>query len=172
MIWFTSDEHYGHTNIIRYCNRPFKSTDEMNNTIIDNFNNKVCKNDIAYHIGDFALISNPQAVDIIQKLNGKHYFIKGSHDRWINNDIRSSYLMEIKIEGKTIVLCHYAMRVWPKSHYGSWHLYGHSHGKLPSYGLSYDVGVDNNNFFPVSYEEIKNKMEELGRTPVLPAASC
>ena len=160
MIWFTSDEHYWHTNIIKYCNRPFSSAEEMNDTLINNFNSRVGKNDTTYHIGDFALTSNSKAVDILQKLNGKHILLKGSHDRWMNNTL-SPHLMEIKIEGTPIVLCHYAMRVWPKSHYGSWHLYGHSHGKLPSHGLSYDVGVDNNNFFPVSFDEIKEKMKSM-----------
>jgi calcineurin-like phosphoesterase family protein len=160
-IWFTSDEHYWHTNIIKYCNRPFSSVEEMNNVIINNFNSRVSQEDTTYHIGDFTLKNNPIAVDIMQKLNGKHYFIKGSHDSWAKDEILSPYMKEIKVDGVTIVLCHYAMRVWPKSHYGSLHLYGHSHGKLPSYGLSYDVGVDNNNFFPVSFEEIKEKMKTM-----------
>lgn len=158
MIWFTSDEHYGHTNIIKYCNRPFSSVEEMNAAIIDNLNSKVDKNDQVFHLGDFCLkLFFPYGNNILSQLNGSHSFIKGSHDK----GIRADYIQEIKIEDKTIVLCHYAMIVWPKSHYDSWHLYGHSHGKLPSYGLSYDVGVDNNNYFPISYEEIKNKMARL-----------
>jgi hypothetical protein len=58
-----------------------------------------------------------------------------------------------------ITLCHWCMRVWPKSHYNSWHLYGHSHGKLPSEGKSHDVGVDNNNFYPLSLIEITKIMK-------------
>jgi len=163
MIWFTADEHYGHTNIIKYCNRPFSSIEEMDKTIIDNFNAKVKSGDAVYHLGDFTLKEYERAKEYMHKLNGCHFFIIGSHDKWIveGGECRGTYLKEIKENGKVIVLCHYAMRVWPKSHYGSWHLYGHSHGKLLSYGLSYDVGVDNNNFFPVSFDEIKEKMKTM-----------
>ena len=61
----------------------------------------------------------------------------------------------------SITLCHYAMRSWERSHYATWHLYGHHHGKLPPYGLSFDVGVDCWNFYPVSLDQVKEKMATL-----------
>jgi len=64
------------------------------------------------------------------------------------------------IEGQTVVALHYAMRTWPQSHYGSWQVFGHSHGNLPPIGLQWDVGVDNNNFYPVSFDELKIIMEK------------
>ena len=65
---------------------------------------------------------------------------------------------DIEIEGIYIVCDHYAGRVWARSHYNSYQLYGHSHGHLPPEGKQWDVGVDNNNFFPVSFEQIKEIM--------------
>lgn len=154
MIWFTADEHYGHTNIISYCNRPFKDVEEMNETIIKNFNDVIQTSDTVWHIGDFTLKDIHYATDIMKQLRGVHRFIQGSHDRWaIKGDLSS--MVEINVEGIRITLCHYAMRRWPRSHYGSWQLYGHSHGELPPEGRQYDVGVDNNNFYPVSFEKLK-----------------
>jgi calcineurin-like phosphoesterase family protein len=68
------------------------------------------------------------------------------------------YMEVVTVEDYSITLCHYSMRKWNKAHYGTWHLYGHSHGNLPPYGLSMDVGVDAHNFYPVEFSEIKNFM--------------
>ena len=76
-------------------------------------------------------------------------------------------LLEIKLDGQLIVLCHYSMRKWNKSHYGSWHLYGHSHGNLPPLGLSFDVGVDTNDYYPYSLDDVSNKMKTLSREFVI-----
>lgn len=150
MYFFTGDQHFSHVNILKYCDRPFDSIEEMNEAIIKNFNKVVGKKDHTIHVGDFTF-KNPD--EFISKLNGDHTFIRGNHDRWMG---KSYHEMWVKtIEKQTIVACHYAMRVWPQSHYGSWQLYGHSHGKLPPIGLQYDVGVDNNNFFPLSFEQLK-----------------
>jgi calcineurin-like phosphoesterase family protein len=63
------------------------------------------------------------------------------------------------IEGQMVVACHYNLRVWPASHYNSWLVYGHSHGKLAPEGKQWDVGVDNNNFYPVSFDTLKVIMD-------------
>jgi calcineurin-like phosphoesterase family protein len=63
-------------------------------------------------------------------------------------------MLEIKEKGCYIVLCHYAMRVWPRSHYNSIQLHGHSHGRLLPIGKQWDVGVDNNNYHPVPFDQI------------------
>lgn len=86
-IWFTADFHLGHKNIVRHCNRPFDTVEEMNRTIIERLNSLV-------------------------------------------------KTAEVSINGQRIVLCHYAMRVWNHSSHGAWHLYGHSHGRLPSVDAS------------------------------------
>jgi calcineurin-like phosphoesterase family protein len=122
----------------------------MNETLIKNHNEVVQEDDVVFHVGDFCFGSS---LEIKPRLNGLNYFLGGDHD---SDERDKSILKEIKIEDKSIVMCHWAMRVWPKSHYGSWNLHGHSHGKLPDLGLlQYDVGVDNNDFKPVSFEKLK-----------------
>jgi len=158
MYWFTADEHYGHFNIIKYCNRPFASVIEMDETIIKNHNAIVNLSDTVIHVGDFTLGKKERAGLYIKQLKGNHVFIQGSHDYWLKNAVQ---IWERTIEGIHIVACHYAMRRWSKSHYGSWQIYGHSHGNLQPEGLQYDVGVDNNNFYPVSFEDLKKIMQNL-----------
>ena len=82
MIYFTSDTHFNHTNIIRYCNRPFNCVDEMNNSLVQNWNKIITNNDVVYHLGDLALGMKEQANDLIKKLKGTIYLIRGNHDNW------------------------------------------------------------------------------------------
>ena len=149
MNFYTSDEHYCHKNVMKYCNRPFDSVEQMNTVLIWNHNQKVGKKDKVYHLGDMVFGKTEQWIDIVKQLNGKHYLIIGSHDK-INPDIGTLFediqdVMDIKVDGQYVFLSHYAHRVWPRSHYDSWHLYGHSHGNLGMFGYSFDVGVDAHN---------------------------
>lgn len=161
MYWFTSDFHLGHQNILKYCNRPFDNVEEMDGIIIENMNKTVNHGDTIIHVGDFTLMKNRSDVHrkYISKLRGHWIFIAGSHDHWLNRD--ASHIWSKSIQDKYIVACHYAMRVWPRSHYGSILVYGHSHGHLESFGRSLDVGVDTNNFYPYSSDDVieltKNK---------------
>ena len=157
MYFFTADEHYGHENIIKFCNRPFKSVEEMDADIIERHNDVVSSNDIVVHVGDFTLSKKNIAIEYLKKLKGNHTFLRGSHDRWLPKS--APYLWQEKIDGQIIVACHYAMRVWPKSHYNSWQIYGHSHGKLEPQGKQWDVGVDINNFYPVSFDQLVEIMK-------------
>lgn len=182
-IFFTSDTHFSHGNIIRYCNRPFSSAQDMNRQIIDNWNSVVMSDDIIYHLGDFAFVKNEYEVGaILSKLNGKIYFIFGNHDRSMHNFfsrplykekyyhkiINLNHHAEIKIDGQAITLNHYAMRVWNKSHHGAWQLYGHSHGTLPDdpNARAIDVGVDCHNFYPISFEQIKKIILKKNFVPI------
>lgn len=155
-FWFTADEHYGHANIIDYCSRPFDDVEEMDNTIIDRHNSVVLSNDIVIHAGDFTLAKKEIAEKYIMCLNGKHVFLQGSHDRFLPEN--ALMIWEKEIEGQQVVVCHYAMRTWRKSHYNSWQLFGHSHGSLEPIGKQWDIGVDKNNFYPLSFEQIKEIM--------------
>jgi len=153
--YFTSDEHYFHKNIIKYANRPFSSVQEMNNELIERFNSVVSKSDITIHGGDFSFGDIKQTNNIIKRLNGDHIFIRGDHDRPLAKIRKLKSVYKINIYKQKITICHYAMRVWHCSHYNSWHLYGHSHGKLPGQGKSMDIGVDTNDYYPYSFDDIK-----------------
>jgi calcineurin-like phosphoesterase family protein len=164
-IFFTADTHFGHKNICRLCNRPFSSVEEMDRELITRWNYVVEDGDVVYHLGDFAF-KDPDYYK--EKLNGSVVFLKGDHDSWMKGVYFPSLII-IKPLGlldeygnqREITLCHWAMRSWQKSHYASWHLFGHHHGKLEPYGLSFDVGVDTHNFFPYSMTEISEKMATL-----------
>jgi calcineurin-like phosphoesterase family protein len=171
--YFTSDLHLSHRNIIKYCNRPFDDVEEMNRVIRNRWNFVVNPDDIVYILGDVSF----RGLEDLDEFNGLIHILPGSHDGKLKqlgtiNTIEPS-VVELKIPDlmdeygnqRTLVLCHYAMRVWPLSHYASWHLFGHSHGNLPPYGLSFDVGIDTNEFYPYSLEDIKKKMATL--TPIV-----
>lgn len=169
--FFTSDMHFGHENIIKYCNRPFSCANEMNEKLIENWNSKVGKKDVIYHLGDFSFKTKAEKVlEIIDRLNGNIVFIKGNHDKLLMKALKRSLpdIVEVKIQddeiGKhLIVLCHYPMISWNNSHRGTWQLFGHHHtinektspinDKLSLNQL--DVGIDAHNYFPISYEEVK-----------------
>jgi calcineurin-like phosphoesterase family protein len=161
-IYFTSDMHLGHKRIIELSKRPFSTLEEMDQTIIDRYNSVVKKGDTVYDLGDFSF-TNPKKY--LDRFNVPSIRIKGSHDY----DIKEPRMLVIKPKDLVdeygspliITLCHYAMRSWEISHYGSWHLYGHHHGLLEPYGMSFDVGVDCWNFYPVSLEQVKEKMATL-----------
>lgn len=160
MIYFTADLHFGHSNILKYCQRPFSCVDHMNETLINNWNSVVKPADQVYVLGDFAM-GDPRPY--LKRLYGDIYLIPGDHDR-INKwpkDLILSKIYTIEWDQRLVVLCHYPMLAWPRSHYGSWHLHGHNHsGNLPYYpGKIMNVGVDLNNFYPVSWPEVVQYMK-------------
>ena len=162
-IFFTSDTHFGHANIIKHCNRPFSSVEDMDETMITNWNSRVRSNDTVYHLGDFTMKNGQEALAYESRLNGFIHLIWGNHDRASVRNMdkvwgSSSYAAEICVDGHHITLCHYAMRVWNHSHHGALMLYGHSHGMLPPIKNSLDVGVDCWDFAPVTLPEILNRL--------------
>lgn len=164
-FFFTADQHFGHKNIIKYNNRPFNNIKEMDSQIIENHNSVVTNNDMTIHIGDFCFLKSFDEIKrkYLSKLNGNHKFVKGNHDYWAKNKI--PMIIEQKVDKQLIVCCHYSMNRWNKSHYGSWHLFGHSHGNLIGVGQSFDVGVDCNNYTPVSFEQVTERMKTLLDNP-------
>jgi calcineurin-like phosphoesterase family protein len=178
-VFITADEHYGHEKIIQYCSRPFTCADEMNEFIIEQHNKTVPdkKSFLTIHVGDlfWHTMTREQAERILGRLNGRHAFIYGNHDElmekyehsfrehldWIKGENKDSGTHRLKFNNNEMTLCHYAMRVWNRSHKGSWMLYGHSHNELPVIGKSFDIGVDGHNFTPWSLEEIEEKMKTL-----------
>lgn len=164
MIYFTSDTHFGHDNIIRLANRPFSSVEEMNETLIARWNMVVKPGDQVYHLGDFALkISAAAALKILDRLNGAIHFIAGNHDD-VAYSLRHEFesyraYHELKVGEQKIVLFHYPIRSWNGIFKGSWQLYGHVHGLLPGFGKSMDVGGDVHNFNPLSFDEVEEMMD-------------
>ena len=171
-LFFTSDTHFGHENIIKYCDRPWAGPVSMNNALIDNWNKVVPEDGIVFHLGDFALqmgITNAQKV--FQQLNGEKYLVRGNHEslgRRIKGWAGIEDIIELQVEDPEItydqqhlVMCHYPMIVWNASHRGSWQLFGHVHGGLSNKGEIYhkptqlDVGVDSHEYSPISYQTVK-----------------
>jgi len=178
-LFFTSDTHFGHTNIIKFCDRPFENSIEMNQTLVKNWNEKIPKDAIVFHLGDFALgLNSRDTQHIINSLNGKKYLIIGNHEKcalakeytislWEDIfDIAEIFVKddEITYGEQHLVMCHYPMNSWNGSHRGSWQLFGHVHGGLSNKGImnhnpaQMDVGVDTNNFYPYSYQDIKEQI--------------
>lgn len=171
--FFTSDEHFGHVNILKFCNRPWNTVEEMTEGLIENFNKWVPKGSVVYHLGDmFWKMDTQSALNVMDRLNGQHYLIKGNHDY-------SNYLKQIahkfvwikdyeviSVDKQPIALFHYPMKTWYRKEHGGWHLFGHVHGKSEfgirmENGNSMDVGVDAWNYRPVSFDEIKYQFRRL-----------
>lgn len=169
--FFTADTHFGHKNIIEYCKRPFKHVDEMDDALIRRWNRAVQPSDTVYHLGDFSM-GQKEAYYYRRRLNGGIHLVVGNHERKALNerglwdsihDISEIGINEDPLTNpKTVILCHYAMRVWNHAHHGSWHLYGHSHGSLADdwHALSLDVGVDCWDFTPVSVGQLQERMDK------------
>lgn len=164
-VFFTADHHFGHEGIIRMCGRPFASVREMDDTLVANWNAVVRPADEVWHLGDFAHRIEPKRMRaIFSRLNGSKHLVIGNHDAsetlalpWASQ----RQIAELRVEDVRVVLCHYAMRVWPGQHRGTIHLFGHSHGRLSGTSVSIDVGVDRWNFMPVDLVQLTAALKEL-----------
>lgn len=168
MIYFTSDLHFGHENVIRHAGRPFLSAREMDETLIQNWNRRVDPQDEIYILGDLTMKGAAYAEGILRRLNGRKYLVCGNHDHFVHQQSFDRDLLEwvgdyceLNYEGRTFVLFHYPILEWSRFFRGAYHLHGHQHNG-PDYnqinrtaGLRrFDVGVDANGFAPVSIQEI------------------
>ena len=172
MIFFTADTHFNHSNIIRLCGRPFSDVEQMNETLINNWNSCVNNNDEIYILGDFLFKGNAaEAENIINRLNGRKYLIKGNHDKFVDDRnfnktgfewIKDYYVLHYR--KMKFILFHYPIFEWDGYFGNAIHLYGHVHNsgnnsreyeKFRILGKrAINVGVDVNNFYPVSIEKI------------------
>ena len=183
-VFFTADQHFGHRNILDFCNRPFASTDEMDQHLIDNWNAVVGKGDRVYVLGDISIGHKPVKMgEIYASLNGQKYLIAGNHDNpfrrhaimtgefeWIKD------LFDLKVGDsdsefgrQMIVLSHYPMASWNRAVHGSWMLHGHTHGGMSNGEMDVnvpnrlDVGMDVHDYAPVSYRGVKLLMQAQNR---------
>jgi len=155
--WFTSDTHYFHDNIIKHTHRPFKNVEEMNETMIKNYNSLVKPEDVTYFLGDFAWKNHKQ---ILKRLNGHIIFILGNHDN--HTALKTNVVKaEILLGGKEMLLVHNPAHVEEGFRYN---LVGHVHKlwkkKVTKKGtVMLNVGVDQHNFFPVSLKQVLKELE-------------
>lgn len=142
--WWTADQHFDHSNMIGYMDRPYEDVEEMNEDIIATTNSYVAKGDLLIIAGDVTLHHKAELVytKFINRLNGTKILVKGNHDYWMGKG-KGRYIYHKKIGDTFTVTSHYAMRVWNRSHRGSINLHGHSHGSLDPWKNQLDVGVDN-----------------------------
>lgn len=179
-IWFTSDLHLNHSKIIEYCNRPFSNVEEMNEMLINNWNSVVKPEDIVFCLGDIALGGSGAWNTLIPQLNGKIHLVLGNHDirNW-----RESYKklfesvseqLTVEIDKKTFILTHFPLLCY----HGTWgtemnviNLIGHVHTLKANnsgkdferlqylFPTQYDVGVDFNDYRPISYNQVMEKIK-------------
>lgn len=162
--WFVGDTHFGHANIITHAKRPFTSAGEMDEVLIQNWNQVVGRNDDVYDVGDFVFRAIRPVIYYTGRLNGHHHLIWGNHDhdakRVPQLFASTQEVKYLKLHGEQITLYHYPLRVWHNSHRGAWALYGHCHGSLPNFHRSMDVGVDCHGYTPVHFDTIKTYMDQ------------
>lgn len=157
--------HLGHDRIIRYCNRPFVSAEEMEEVMVERFNSCLRPGDILYHLGDVAW-SSYNLSRFFSRLNTRQcHLILGNHDKKNLSEYRKWFqwvgeYKKVTVQGVQLALFHYPIRSWNGKGHGSLHLYGHCHGTLSDSGeQSMDVGVDTNNFYPYALEEIVARLQ-------------
>lgn len=172
-FFISSDYHLSHKNILKYDNRPFKDINHHDETIINNHNSVVTPTDTFVFLGDFFFGKDMSKMDeYLSRLNGNKIFIKGNHDYeehreiyrnhglYLGEQFSRLYVGSSYKEAQMIVLNHFRMTVWDRSHHGAWHLYGHSHGSIEwlNRGKCMDVGVMQNDYKPFSFSEIKTRL--------------
>jgi calcineurin-like phosphoesterase family protein len=182
-VLVTADHHFGHENIIKFCNRPFPDVGEMDKRLIDNWNKIVSPQNWVIHLADFTLGGIREAREYFSQLNGDICVLEycWHHDRnWLTSKrgfkSKSGFairlwppmvVLEIPQLSKNgyplaITLCHYPLAVWDRKHYGSWALVAHTHKPDHSGDYILNVGVDCTDFYPISLARILEKMCELG----------
>ena len=167
MTYFTSDQHFGHFNIIRLSRRPFKTVEELDETMVERWNAKVRDDDTVYVLGD--LFFRAATVEpILKRLKGRKHLVLGNHDpSWTDRVKLADYfesvqsLKEETVDGRLVTMCHYPMLSYPQARRG-YMVYGHIHNNT---GDDYwplimrrprmlNAGVDVNNFEPVTFDEL------------------
>ena len=181
-IFLTSDTHWGHANILGFCNRPFANVEEMNHKLIENWNNKVPTDGLVFHLGDFAWGGYPFWKNIRSQLNGEIILIKGNHDEKNITPTAAEELckfvtpqMKIRVEGRAVYLNHNPFLCYGGTYRDPkglvYQAFGHVHSGPGAKGLDvdrlgilfptqYDVGVDNNNYEPISWAEFNEKISK------------
>ena len=167
MTFYTSDQHFGHANIIRLCNRPFATVEEMDETMLANWNAKVGKGDTVYVLGDL-FFRAASVKPILERLNGRKHLMIGNHDSsWMDRVDLSVYfesvqlMKEVEDGGRRITLCHYPMMTWHEANNG-YMVFGHIHANtnadywplIAGRTRMFNAGVEVNGYAPVTFDEL------------------
>ena len=156
-LFFTADTHFGDHRTINIHRRPFAATEQMDQAIVDGWNEVVGPGDEVWHLGDVAR----RAADVpalLGRLNGTKHLVRGNNDdpstgKAVGWASVQDYA-ELILDGVLLVLCHYPFRSWNGQHRRSINLHGHSHGKLKPLLRQFDVGVDARDYRPVTLEAL------------------
>jgi calcineurin-like phosphoesterase family protein len=194
-IYFTSDWHINHANVITYSNRPFTDVDHMSRVLVNNYNSIVPDNAVCYFLGDMGMGKGEHITNVIKQLKGTKVLILGNHDNPSNSMYNKGfdvvlYAARLQIAGQTVTMSHCPLlgvprenttdmkgskegenwhgelnpkrRPFTHQNYGQFHLHGHIHSSPNSgkskkiQGRQYDVGVDANNYRPISQGQIES----------------
>jgi calcineurin-like phosphoesterase family protein len=161
-IFFTSDTHFGHGGALGLYQRPFASVAAMNEGLVERWNEVVKRDDVVWHLGDFAIRQRPAVIsELFARLSGRKQLLAGNNDppatRALDGWESVQRYLEIEVDGVSLVLCHYPFRSWHGMGKGWVNLHGHSHGRLKPLPRQFDVGVDVWEFRPVSLSEILHR---------------
>lgn len=170
MIWFTSDTHFGHSNILKLAGRPFADAAAMENALVANINALVAPTDTLYHLGDFSMkLDLDEQARVMKRIRCRNlHILPGNHDKRLDElaamglCVLEPPIVEFGLDKRRYQLCHYPIADWNGKGSGAYHLHGHIHSHGMEYneacrerGLRrYDVGMDANGYCPVSLEQI------------------
>ena len=176
MNYYIADTHFGHKNIIMHdandgC-KQFSSIEEHDELIINNWNNRITSQDKIYILGDFSWLSNRGTEELIKKLNGIKFLIKGNHDRWCKDSACKKLFQEIYdykaiIDGNNrVILFHYPIMFYQEQHKNSIHLYAHLHNSREE-KLFYDAckNIANTTDIPMNCYNVGCMMPYMNYTP-------
>lgn len=166
MIWFISDMHFSHTNVIKFSDRPFKDKDDMNETLIENWNKYIKDDDTVFHLGDFSFDNEANTKVFLSRLKGNINFLQGNHDKTLINmftnkvitESRFKYLgmyYKLRHEKERFILFHYPIENWDGKYRDYIHIHGHSHFNFGNTMANrFDVGVEGIGYYPIGIDDI------------------
>lgn len=164
-VWFYADPHFGHKNVIRYCNRPFNNISDMNTQLIKNYNKLVSNNDVVYILGDLSFLNTTSTAEIVKALKGYKILIKGNHDLKSNTAYRKMGFIEVYnrpvLFSTQYILSHEPIidDLYDKS--GFINIYGHLHNNtINNSNMKFCVSVEMTDYKPISFEDIKKELRK------------
>lgn len=156
-----SDTHFNHNNIIRYCNRPFLFVDEMDETLIRNWNSVVSENDLVYHLGDIGFYKSDFLFDVtLSRLNGRKKLILGNHDNAKSDVILNHFEtidVSVKLKKHNIIMTHYP--IYLSEFDAKYNIHGHIHDKIIKDKKYINVSVEHINYTPILLDDIIKKLK-------------